>query len=144
MSGYQSWVRWKKTDGRKVIMWEKRNKVRKYIKEMRKNTGKTYRISHSHTLHMKSPRNNQTQLYTHLFKHTTILWNFCFDHMSEYFIVINFLNLSVCQNTLLNNLCRWSLSWSVTEVKGHTHSRYVGARWRHLLRWKRSLRSHLS
>lgn len=36
------------------------------------------------------------------------------------------------------------LSWSVLEVQGRTHSRYVAARWCHLLRWTRSLRSHPS
>lgn len=81
MSGYQSRVRWKKTDGcewtemekggtqgeegqgRKDIMRERGNKIRKYIKKMRKNTRKTYIISRKHTLHMKS---SHTQVYTHI------------------------------------------------------------------------------
>lgn len=32
-------------------------------KKMRKNKGKTYRISHIHTLHMKSPSNKHTQVH---------------------------------------------------------------------------------
>lgn len=50
-------------DREEDIMWVRGNEVRKYIKDMRKNTRKTYRISCKHTLHMKS---SHTQVYTHI------------------------------------------------------------------------------
>lgn len=141
VSGYQSHVRWKKTDGCKSREAERegsdargrRAGERRYNtgkgggahQRNEENTGKTYSMSSLHTLHMKTNT------------HTT----YCstrFNHISGFF-TLNFLKLG--QNALQNDLCPLSLSGSEVEVKGHTHGRCAGARWCHLLRWTWSLRS---